>query len=67
MRERAAVRLVSLVLRLVIADSKRFCTAPRSERRLSTIFRASSRVASGSSVLVPAVVALRVRVPSSFL
>ena len=50
MRERAADRLVSVVLRLVIAESKRFCMAPISERRLSTSLSAESRAASGFSV-----------------
>ncbi len=41
-----------MLFRLVTAEFRRFCTAPRLERNLSTLEIAASRAANGSAVLV---------------
>ncbi|MCY1296862.1 hypothetical protein D9M70_462740 [compost metagenome] len=65
MREREDDRLVMVVLRLAMAESKRFCTAPNAPRSSSTLDSAASIVARGSTVAVPAWVFSRVKLPSS--
>src|SRR6478752_3804653 len=63
MRERDEDRLVMVVPRLAIVESKRFCTAPSEERSLSTFDRAASMAASGLAVDVALLTALVVSLP----
>ncbi|MCY1526467.1 hypothetical protein D9M68_614890 [compost metagenome] len=64
MRERDDDRLVMVVPRLAITESKRFCTAPNEERSLSTFDRAASRALSGSTVEVLPLRAFSVKAPA---